>query len=797
MGWRDYLGIGPGVRLNLSQVQDASSVSSVANPPAMFEMRASREPFLNMATGQGTDRDPDSSEQPRWNFEPLRREYLESVYRMDGLARRVIEIPPDDALQNGAESWTVLDHSENPQPLSDVAALDDLHVKIHLADVCARWKGDSAIFMCIEESGTFEEAQQALPLELDRVTGLRDLVVLEKADLRPAVYQRELGAEDGPSIGEVILWDVTVRRPGGMMLVLRVHSSRLVMFHGAHIGTCPNISTTDGWGHDSVLEGAVRALMGIHTGRRGRSKIFNKIMTWFATTSFPKGQANTKTNAPDIMESLKSRWSLLRIMTSLGVGLLNEGETIQQLTAPVGGVAELSDAQIKDLALATGIPVGRWLGEIGGWSNGESYKADWRATIASYMKRRYERPLRRIYEVAYAAVGEVPAFDIVFSPLEVMDHIQSAEERLLLLQGDQIAADLYPAMKPALVRSRAYSGWQRTVQPMTEDEIAAYEDGLEPEDLDLIDDPTLADDPDPENEDVLEGDAGTRVTVPLAVRRKARLGLKLSRLFKRGGTAVGKQSARLLASGSFPVSRLPRLTSFFDRHDIQIRRNNERSSAGWGPKDPSARYIAWLLWGGDEGWAWAKRERARLERVTEDADFSDAALLAFELGDDDLVTWRALRDQAAEIVALEGHADGDPMLEDAHLTLVYFGTVKKGSKADAAKDFINAFASVAAPEPEVLGVRLFPAQADGRCPVVIEFKPKGLSGLYRRALVALVSHVTATQFPKYRPHVTLGYARPNEEERKLLEALDVPPFHPLPELTLTWQGNPAVHLPLE
>jgi len=386
----------------------------------MFEMRSSREPYANYMTGQGTDRDPLSAEQPRWSFEPLRRPYRESMFRLDGLARRVVELIPNDATQNGADSWAVLDHSEDPTPLDDVPALADLHVKVYDADVAARKDGDSAIFMLVEESGEFSDARQALPLDLNAVTALRGLIVVEKAELSPRTYQRVLGSDDGVEFGEPLTWLVTLQR-GGSSLTLVVHSSRLVMFQGAQIGNVHFTPAADGWGHDSVLDGTVNALLGVHRARRGRNRVFERIMTWFAKTKFPTPDKTTKTPFQDIMDRLQQRWALLRTMTSLGVGLLNDTEEIQQLSAPVSGVADLSEAAIKDLALATGIPVGRWLGEVGGWSGGEAYKADYRASLQSYMKRRYGPGLERIYTVAYATRGPVPPFEIVFNPLEAMD----------------------------------------------------------------------------------------------------------------------------------------------------------------------------------------------------------------------------------------------------------------------------------------------------------------------------------------------------------------------------------------
>ena len=43
------------------------------------------------------------------------------------------------------------------------------------------------------------------------------------------------------------------------------------------------------------------------------------------------------------------------------------------------------------------------------------------------------------------------------------------------------------------------------------------------------------------------------------------------------------------------------MTSYFSRHEV------DKEAADFGnDDDPSAGYIAWLLWGGDEGREWAE-----------------------------------------------------------------------------------------------------------------------------------------------------------------------------------------------
>ena len=99
-------------------------------------------------------------------------------------------------------------------------------------------------------------------------------------------------------------------------------------------------------------------------------------------------------------------------------------------------------------------------------------------------------------------------------------------------------------------------------------------------------------------------------TAPANVAKLARRGLELRQKFGRGGTAVGVRRAAQLAEGK-PVSDadIIAIASYFKRHSIDKSAKAHR----WGDEqDPSAGFVAWLLWGGDAGEAWATREREKL-----------------------------------------------------------------------------------------------------------------------------------------------------------------------------------------
>jgi len=91
----------------------------------------------------------------------------------------------------------------------------------------------------------------------------------------------------------------------------------------------------------------------------------------------------------------------------------------------------------------------------------------------------------------------------------------------------------------------------------------------------------------------------------------ARRGLKLREKFKRGGTDVGvKRAHQLAARDAVSEKDVKAMASYFARHTV----DKDGQSHRWNSNDdPSAGFIAWLLWGGDDGERWAKAKRKSLE----------------------------------------------------------------------------------------------------------------------------------------------------------------------------------------
>ena len=103
---------------------------------------------------------------------------------------------------------------------------------------------------------------------------------------------------------------------------------------------------------------------------------------------------------------------------------------------------------------------------------------------------------------------------------------------------------------------------------------------------------------------------------PAGVREEAAKGLAWRDEYGRGGTAVGVARARDLSNGTnISPDTAKRMASYFARHEV------DKQGEGWSPGEdgfPSAGRIAWALWGGDAGQAWASKLTKQIEAADEE-----------------------------------------------------------------------------------------------------------------------------------------------------------------------------------
>lgn len=109
------------------------------------------------------------------------------------------------------------------------------------------------------------------------------------------------------------------------------------------------------------------------------------------------------------------------------------------------------------------------------------------------------------------------------------------------------------------------------------------------------------------------------------MKTEAELGLKWRKEYGRGGTMVGVARARDISNKkNLSLDTVKRMHSYFSRHEV------DKQASGWKQGEegfPSGGRVAWQLWGGDAGQAWAARivERVKKEEMS-DNDIGEALI---------------------------------------------------------------------------------------------------------------------------------------------------------------------------
>ena len=118
-----------------------------------------------------------------------------------------------------------------------------------------------------------------------------------------------------------------------------------------------------------------------------------------------------------------------------------------------------------------------------------------------------------------------------------------------------------------------------------------------------------------------------------AMADEAAKGLAYRREFGRGGTEVGVARARDIKNRvNLSPRTVKRMKAFFDRHQV------DRQAEDWGNEhNPSAGYVAHLLWGGDAGYSWA---RARVRQINA-ADKKKGGVNGLEKGETSDLVYKA------------------------------------------------------------------------------------------------------------------------------------------------------------
>lgn len=430
--------------------------------------------FVNLVAQLGTVRDKRSAN----TFDivrPLTRVELDSMYRGNWVAARVVDAPAEDATREGWNlSWDGRDKDEGTvRSIQSVENDFDIQSKVTEAMKWGRLYGGGALVFGIKGQNDWSK-----PLVLDSVKkGSLELVhVLDR--YRLAATGQIDNDRQSRNFGLPVYYQIAEAAE----TVSNVHWTRVVIFHGKRL---PYFEwQRNGRWHDSALQVLADNVKDYEATRAGiASLVFESnvdilsIRGLAELLSQPNGQQKIVDRVA-LGATLKSTNGVWIVDGGPLSGNGNVNETYQQKRITFSGVNEVFEKVcMYDVCGASEIPLTRMFGRSPGGLNstGAGDEANYVTRIKREQMSELYRPLMRIYEILCRhTIGRMPEnFGLDFKPLVGESAADKADVELKRAQRDKIYYDMGAVTGGLVARELKDDGVYRT---MEDDDVALAEE---------------------------------------------------------------------------------------------------------------------------------------------------------------------------------------------------------------------------------------------------------------------------------------------------------------------------------
>lgn len=319
----------------------------------MGKLAQIKDGLVNLVANLGTPRDKAAA--TGYGLPVLSEQDAQNAYRGTWLARKVIDIPAMDSCRKW-RGW-----SADQKQISAIEAEEKrlgLQQKTLEAMIRARLAGGAALYIGTGNS----DPMQPLRAESIGKGGIRHLNVLSKRVLQGGELDRD---PESPGYGRPAFYNLSSGTAGQ----LRIHPSRLVIFHGAPKPD-PELDTGDGWG-DSVLMAISRALKDADaTTANIASMVFEAKVDVIKIPDFMEKLAD-----PEFEQQMLQRLQLAMIAKGInGTLIMDAAEEYEQKQLQFGGLTDVLMSFMQMASGAADIPMTRLMSQSPGGLNatGES-----------------------------------------------------------------------------------------------------------------------------------------------------------------------------------------------------------------------------------------------------------------------------------------------------------------------------------------------------------------------------------------------------------------------------------------
>lgn len=367
--------------------------------------------LVNFVSRLGTSADKNTYN--RYAFNELDRRELELAYRGDWIARKVVNIPAQDATREW-RAWQA-DNAQIETLEAEETRLG-LQRKVKLAMIRARLYGGSALVMGV--SGN--PSEELVPDSVQR-GDLRYVHVVSRHEIRALDVVRDVTS---PLHGEPSWYEVT---PDNHAAV-RIHPSRVVRFLGNELPDLALQTSSEGWG-DSVLQALDDVVKNVAVTSSGVAALVNEAK--MDVLKIPNFMANIGTE--EYKSRMLARLSLVNTSKSLmSTVLTDKEEEWQRIQTSFGALPDILRLYLMIACGAADIPSLRFLGHDSGatlGSTGESSVRNYYDSVSSHQRTEITPTLSRLDEVLLrSALGtRPPNIYYEWGPLWQMSDIEKAD----------------------------------------------------------------------------------------------------------------------------------------------------------------------------------------------------------------------------------------------------------------------------------------------------------------------------------------------------------------------------------
>lgn len=401
--------------------------------------------FANPAarTGWGEDNLINATEYPMTRL-TQDWQLLTSLYRTSWIVQRVCNVIPEDALADLSIEAPGL-NSDALNKLQEEIRTTHLRESILKGLRWGRLYGGAAAIVMV--SGQEEDLSQPIDINSIGLGAFRGLYIVDRwSGIYPGLDLVEDNSD--PDYGLPEYYEVRNEVDGGSY---RIHHSRVICFRGTEMPYWEQIA--EQWWGTSAIESMYDELT-------KRDNVAHNIanLTFKANLSVLQVEHLDQMFATTSSIHQRRMYAMLQAINtlenSLGIRLVNKGDDIQQLQYSFGGLPEVMDSAMMDMAGATCIPVTRLFGRspAGMNSTGESDEKMYRQTLEQERAVHITPALERLLPiVCRSALGAFPAgATFKYPPLieitpqdkaDIVDRMSQTLERLFqanLIPGEAV-----------------------------------------------------------------------------------------------------------------------------------------------------------------------------------------------------------------------------------------------------------------------------------------------------------------------------------------------------------------------